>query len=305
MNITELRYLVAIMQWGSVSAAAKQLYAAQPNISKALKNLEEEYKIRIFERSSTGMIPTEQGRRFIEQAERVLEDVDLLSRSVEEEQERCAELRVMIPHATYASYAAVDFLQQAARSEQLRAHIRESGAIEALDFVLRQGYHMALLRYAAEDEDYYLRYCQRHGLRQEPIMEFSYLLLTSQDSPLARRQVQNLDELNDYIEVLHGDTHLPGDESTASRWEVNPNRRIHVYERCSQFSILQNLPNAYMWASPMPKRALEQYHLVLRKCPAQRQRMKDVLVYPDRGTLRPEEQTFVQLLHKQAALTVK
>ena len=91
MNITELRYLVAIMQWGSVSAAAKQLYAAQPNISKALKNLEEEYHIRIFERSSTGMIPTEQGRRFIEQAERVLEDVDRLSRSVEEEQERCAE----------------------------------------------------------------------------------------------------------------------------------------------------------------------------------------------------------------------
>ena len=40
MNITELRYLVAIMKWGSVSAAAKQLYAAQPNVSKALKNLD-------------------------------------------------------------------------------------------------------------------------------------------------------------------------------------------------------------------------------------------------------------------------
>ena len=62
MNITELRYLVAIMKWGSVSAAAKQMYAAQPNVSKALKNLEEEYGIRMFERSSTGMIPTEQGR---------------------------------------------------------------------------------------------------------------------------------------------------------------------------------------------------------------------------------------------------
>lgn len=61
MNITELRYLVAVMKWGSVSAAAKQLYAAQPNVSKALKNLEEEYNLRIFERSSTGMIPTEQG----------------------------------------------------------------------------------------------------------------------------------------------------------------------------------------------------------------------------------------------------
>ena len=65
MNITELRYLVAIMECGSVSAAAKRLYAAQPNVSKALKNLEEEYHLRIFERSSTGMIPTEQGRHFI------------------------------------------------------------------------------------------------------------------------------------------------------------------------------------------------------------------------------------------------
>ena len=187
MNITELRYLVAIMKWGSVSAAAKQLYAAQPNVSKALKNLEEEYGVRIFERSSTGMIPTEQGKRFIAQAQRVLQQVDELKQEAHQ-QRSCAELRVVLTHATYASYAAVDFLQQAARSEQLRAHIRESGAIEALDFVLRQGYHMALLRYAAEDEDYYLRYCQRHGLRQEPIMEFSYLLLTSQDSPLAQRQ---------------------------------------------------------------------------------------------------------------------
>ena len=48
MNITELRYLVAIKKWGSVSAAAKQLYAAQPNVSKALKKLEEEYGDQIY-----------------------------------------------------------------------------------------------------------------------------------------------------------------------------------------------------------------------------------------------------------------
>ena len=131
MNITELRYLVAIMKWGSVSAAAKQLYAAQPNVSKALKNLEEEYHLRIFERSSTGMIPTEQGRHFIEQAARILEEVDRLDQGVQEEQKRCTELRVMIPHATYASYAAVDLLERAAGVEQLRIHIREGGSMEA------------------------------------------------------------------------------------------------------------------------------------------------------------------------------
>ena len=306
MNITELRYLVAIRKWGSVSAAAKQLYAAQPNVSKALKNLEEEYNLRIFERSSTGMIPTEQGRRFIAQAERVLEEVTRLNQSVQEEQNRCAELRVMIPHATYASYAAVDYLEQAAGVEQLRIHIREGGSMEAMDFVLRRGYHLALLRYAIEDDEHYSYYCARRGLKMEPVMDFEYNLLTNQDGPLAKREVRDLAELNQYMEIMHDDFQLPGEEGgDGVRWHVNESRRIHVYERCSQFSILQRLPTAYMWASPMPKKALEQYHLVLKKCPAQRQRMRDVLVYPDKGGLRPEEKSFIELLHKQAAQTVK
>ena len=256
MNITELRYLVAIMKWGSVSAAAKQMYAAQPNVSKALKNLEEEYGIRMFERSSTGMIPTEQGRHFIEQAQRVLQEVDRLDADARRRQGECAELRVALPHATYASYAAVDFLQQAAGSEQLRVHIREAGSMEGLDFVLRRGYHLALLRYAEEDEDYYSRYCARRGLHREQIMEFEYRLLVNRDSPLARHEVHDLAELNRYTEVLHDDFQLPGEEGSSLRWQVNENRRVHVYERCSQFSILQSLPTAYMWASPMPQRAL-------------------------------------------------
>ena len=50
MNITELRYLVAIMKWGSVSAAAKKMYAAQPTATKALHNLAADSGIPMFER---------------------------------------------------------------------------------------------------------------------------------------------------------------------------------------------------------------------------------------------------------------
>ena len=306
MNITELRYLVAIRKWGSVSAAAKQLYAAQPNVSKALKNLEEEYGIRIFERSSTGMIPTEQGRHFYPAGRAGAGRGGPAGSGCPQSAEQlCGAAGGAAPRHLRFLRDGGFFLQQMADSQQLRVHIRESGSMEALDHVLRRGYHLALLRYAEEDEDYYHRYCDRHGLHREPVMEFEYRLLTNREGPLAKCEVTDITQLNSYMEVLHGDFQLPGGEDSGLRWHTNPNRRIHVYERCSQFSILQNLPNAYMWASPMPKRALEQYHLVLRKCPAQRQRMKDVLVYPDRGTLRPEEQTFVQLLHKQAALTVK
>ena len=65
MNITELRYIIEIAQCGSVSAASKRLYVAQPNISKAIRNLEEEYQIQLFVRTARGMAPTREGQQLL------------------------------------------------------------------------------------------------------------------------------------------------------------------------------------------------------------------------------------------------
>lgn len=304
MNITELRYLVAIMKTGSVSAAAKQLYVAQPNVSKALKNLEEEYGLLIFERSPTGMLPTEQGRSFITQAAHILDEIDKLEHSAQA-QELCAELRVAIPHTTYASYAAADFVEQAAASAQLRVHVRECCAAEALSCVLRRGYHMALLRYAAEAEEDYAVYCRQHGLHSELIMEFDSYLLTNRSSPLAAHEITDMAQLNDYIEIVADDGQPPDGHSGGLFAQPNPSRRVHVYERCSQFTMLQRMPNAYMWAAPTPRYALEQYGLALRRCPARGQKMRDALIWPEKSLPRHEQELFAQLLRREAEQTVK
>lgn len=305
MNITELRYLVAIMETGSVSAAAKELYVAQPNVSKALKNLEEEYGLQIFERTSTGMLPTEQGRGFIAQAERILEEIDRLEQGTHTAHEHCVELRAAIPHTAYAYYAAADFMERTSGAKQLRVHILECGLIDALNSIQRRGYHMALVRYAAEDADYYRQYCAQRGLRCETIMEFDYGLLTSSTGPLAGLEINDLGELKGYTEVLHDDSQLPDGNLSVAHLQSAPDRRVHIHELCSQFTVLQRLPKAYMWAAPLPQRVLEQYGLTLCKCPAQRQRMCDVLVCSEKNHARPEERLFRELLLKQAQETVR
>ena len=55
MNLTDLHYVVEIDKSGSISKAAKELYVAQPNLSKAIKHLEREFGISIFEGSSKGV----------------------------------------------------------------------------------------------------------------------------------------------------------------------------------------------------------------------------------------------------------
>ena len=137
-------------------------------------------------------------------------------------------------------------------------------------------------------------------------MEFEYRLLTNRDGPLAKHEVKDLSELNHYMEILHDDFQLPGEDGgDGVRWHVNDSRRIHVYERCSQFSILQQLPSAYMWASPMPQRALDQFHLVLKNALPSVRPCGTCWSTPDHGALRSEEQAFIDLLHREAALTVK
>ena len=65
MNLTDLHYVVEIDKSGSISKAAKELYVAQPNLSKAIKHLEREFGISIFERSSKGVKATRERTVFL------------------------------------------------------------------------------------------------------------------------------------------------------------------------------------------------------------------------------------------------
>lgn len=108
------------------------------------------------------------------------------------------------------------------------------------------------------------------------------------------------------MEILHDDFQLPGEDGgDGIRWHVNDRRRVHVYERCSQFSILQRIPTAYMWASPMPRPGTGPVPSGAQKVPGPAPEDAVVMVYPDKSALRPEERAFIELLHKEAAQTVK
>ena len=65
MKIQQLEYVIAIAQEGSITRAAKQLFQAQPNISIALKELEAELGIQIFNRTPNGMVLTPEGEEFL------------------------------------------------------------------------------------------------------------------------------------------------------------------------------------------------------------------------------------------------
>lgn len=80
MTLTELRYIVAVAQKNHFGKAAQSCFVSQPTLSIAIKKLEEELDVRLFERSSKNEIRiTEIGQQVIDQAQIVLQEAQILA----------------------------------------------------------------------------------------------------------------------------------------------------------------------------------------------------------------------------------
>ena len=76
MNILHLKYAVEVGKTHSINKAAQNLYMGQPNLSRAIKDLEESLGITIFNRTTRGMFVTPQGEEFLQHAKKILSQID-------------------------------------------------------------------------------------------------------------------------------------------------------------------------------------------------------------------------------------
>jgi LysR family hydrogen peroxide-inducible transcriptional activator len=78
MTLTELRYVVTLARERHFGRAAERCHVSQPTLSVAVKKLEDELGVPLFERSKSSIRVTETGQRIIEQAQRVLDQVNVI-----------------------------------------------------------------------------------------------------------------------------------------------------------------------------------------------------------------------------------
>jgi len=65
LQLTQLRNLLAVVTSGSIRAAARELGVAQPALTRSIRQLEAELRVKLFERTARGVVPTPAGRAFV------------------------------------------------------------------------------------------------------------------------------------------------------------------------------------------------------------------------------------------------
>ena len=69
----QVKYFVAVCECGYVTKAAEQLYVSQPSVSRAIRELEEEYHVELFRREKQRMILTNRGEYLWKESKKLME----------------------------------------------------------------------------------------------------------------------------------------------------------------------------------------------------------------------------------------
>lgn len=299
MNLLHLKYAVEIAHTNSLNKAAEKLYVGQPNLSRAIKDLEASLGITIFERSAKGMTLTPDGEVFIRYAQSILKQVDSVEKIFQKQDEKEFHFSVSVPRANYVTEAFARFSKQISEYSEAEIFYKETNSMRTLKNVTQNEYKLGILRYAENFDRYYKEMMDEKGLNYELITEFRYKLLMSKENPLTKLKNITYDDLKDYIEIAHADPYVP----TLSLAEVkkvelpdNIKRRIYVFERGSQFELLNQNPQTFMWVSLIPQSYMDRYGLVEIDCPENKRIYKDVLIYKKGYSLTELDKNFISQL---------
>ena len=276
-----MKYALEVAKSGSLSKAAEKLLIAQPNISRAIKELESELGITIFDRSAQGMRPTLDGEDFLNYAGSILNQINYVENLYKSGTSTKQQFSISVPRASYVSTAFVNFSKNIGLNPS-ELFYKETNSKRTIDYILNHNYRLGIIRYSESHDKYFKSLLEEKGLNYELIANFSYKLLMSRDNPLADKEAITYDDLSDFIEIAHADPYVPSMPLAKVIKEELPDnikRRIFVFERASQFDLLSENPDTFMWVSPVTEKILSRYNLVQKDCLDSNKVYRDVLIY--------------------------
>ena len=300
MNILHMKYAVEVADAGSLNRASEELLIAPPNLSRSIKELEADLGIMIFDRSSRGMMLTKRGEEFIHYARKILEQIDDVERAFKEKLPEKKHFSISVPRASYIADAFVRF-SKTIGSEPAELYYKETNPYRTIKNILEVNYRLGIIRYSEVYDKYFVDTLEEKGLAHELVAQFHYVLIMSRNNPLAAKSEIRFDDLKPLIEIAHADPFVPTLPSAIVRKEELPDnvqRRIFVFERGSQFYLLSENPETFMWVSPIPQNILDRHGLVQIECPDNTKIYKDVLIYRRNYKLSELDKKFIAEVHK-------
>lgn len=248
MTLQQLKYLVEIYKCGSITDAAHRLFIAQPSLSKAIKDLEEEFRIVILKRSRHGVSFTEDGMKFLQFAHRIIDTSVAMEQYFEAAHDSQSTLHISISsqHYMFPVEALIQFINRISPSRRYTIRISEVRTTQVIKDVMNQTSQIGILYVSDFIQNYMYRLFENNDLQFTPFYDFPPYVYLSKSHPLAKQQTITATQLAAYPCIRYeqgGDPYQFSEEFIIPQAKSNhaqPRQMIYVTDRSTLFSLLKH-----------------------------------------------------------------
>ena len=203
MTLTELRYIVTLADTAHFGRAAKACFVSQPTLSVAIKRLESELDVAIFERRKNGVLVTDLGHKIIEQARKALFQADRVKELAENDKDQLVSpLRVGAIH-TVGPYIFPELVRQLRQSAaQMPLYIEENLTVNLRAKLLNAELDAVIVALPFDEPD----------VVTTPLYKEEFLMLLNQEHPWCEQKTIDAQLLTQTELLLLGEGHCFRDQ---------------------------------------------------------------------------------------------
>jgi len=192
MTLQQLKYIIEIVNCGSMNLAAQKLFVSQPSLSNAVKELEKELGIEIFIRTNKGVTLSSSGQEFLGYARQIIEQTELLEQRYHKDKPARRLLAVSTQH-----YAFVNLIKEYAQDEY-DFTLRETKTHEIIDDVKNMRSEIGVLYLSKFNEQVIRKILQENDLCFKELFTANPHVFLSAKHPLANKDIVTFADLEPY-----------------------------------------------------------------------------------------------------------
>lgn len=244
MTLQQLRYAVMVAEMGTITEAADKLYISQPSLTNAIRELEKEMNIQIFNRTNKGISISKEGEDFLGYARQVLEQAAILEDKYKGRDGGKKQFCISTQHYSFAVNAFVDLIKEYGQDEY-DFSIRETQTYEIIDDVAQMRSEIGILFLNDFNEAVIRKILKSHELEFHELFVAKPHVFISRNHPLANETIITNEQLTPYPYLSfeqgeHNSFYFSEEIFSTSERKKN----IRVRDRATLFNLLIGL-NGY------------------------------------------------------------
>ena len=248
MTLQQLFYILTVSDEGTMNKAAEKLYISQPTLTSAIRCVEDELQIQIFNRTSHGVTVTNQGREFLTYARQLYQQYELLKSRYEDESQRRNKFRVSCQHYSFATKAFVETVKKYGTSKYDFA-ISETKTMHVIEDVGNSISEIGILFLSNYNRHFMIKQFEQWNLEFHRLTDCDAYVYLYKGHPLAHQSSIKYDELLPYPNMIFDQGDNPS-LYTAEEILVENEfpRQIQVNDRATMLNLMRGL-NGYTLCS--------------------------------------------------------